>query len=196
MTDSSDITVLVVDDERDLADLYAVWLADAYAVETAYGGDEALERVDPSVDVVLLDRQMPGRSGEEVLAEIGDRGLDCSVAMVTATEPGFEVVDLGLSDYVTKPVMREELLSTVDALVTHRRGDSRLAELYSLRNKRSVLERHRTTAELDEHAGYQGLLRRMARLRSEVEDRPHRTADPASDRTLRRVDAASRGDGR
>ena len=34
-------TVLLVDDERDLADLYAAWLADEYEIRTAYGGEEA-----------------------------------------------------------------------------------------------------------------------------------------------------------
>ena len=52
-------TVLVVDDERDLADLYAAWLEMEYEVVTAYGGEEAIDTMDRSVDVALVDRLMP-----------------------------------------------------------------------------------------------------------------------------------------
>ncbi|TKX52052.1 response regulator, partial [Halorubrum sp. SS7] len=58
--------VLVVEDEPDLADLYAAWLGDEYRVRTAYGGREALDQLDETddeVDAILLDRRMPGLSG-------------------------------------------------------------------------------------------------------------------------------------
>ncbi|ESS07881.1 MAG: response regulator containing CheY-like receiver, AAA-type ATPase, and DNA-binding domain protein [uncultured archaeon A07HN63] len=53
-------TVLVVDDESDVADLYAYRLEDAFSVRTAYSGEEAIETVDETVDVILLDRRMAG----------------------------------------------------------------------------------------------------------------------------------------
>lgn len=58
--------VLVVEDEPDLADLYAAWLGDEYRVRTAYGGQEALDELDEAddeVDAILLDRRMPGFPG-------------------------------------------------------------------------------------------------------------------------------------
>ncbi len=79
--------VLVVEDEPDLADLYATWLRGEYRVRVAYGGREALEKLDDEVEVVLLDRRMPDLSGDEALKEIRERGFDCRVAMVTAVEP-------------------------------------------------------------------------------------------------------------
>lgn len=51
-------TVLIVEDEQALADLYADRLGEAYVVETAYDGREALEQLDEGIDVVLLDRRM------------------------------------------------------------------------------------------------------------------------------------------
>ena len=74
---STQPTILVVDDERQLADLYATWVGDDYAVRTAYDGQSALEQADEAVDVVLLDRHMPDLTGDEVLGRIRDRGLDC-----------------------------------------------------------------------------------------------------------------------
>lgn len=82
-----DPVVLVVDDEEDLANLYSQWLSDDYAVRTAYNGEQALERLDETVDVVLLDRRMPGLSGDDALNRIREREYDCRVAMVTAVDP-------------------------------------------------------------------------------------------------------------
>ena len=64
---SRDATVLVVDDEEAVADAYTAQLEGEYETRTAYSGKEALETVDDGVDIVLLDRRMPGRSGDEVL---------------------------------------------------------------------------------------------------------------------------------
>lgn len=67
-------TVLAVDDEPDLAELYRVYLDATYDVRIATGGEEALSMMDESVDVVLLDRRMPEMSGHEVLEAIRGKG--------------------------------------------------------------------------------------------------------------------------
>lgn len=69
--------VLIVDDDQDLADTYAVWLSDHCDVETAHSGVQARKMLDSDYDVVLLDRRMPGVPGDEVLEDIRQRGLDC-----------------------------------------------------------------------------------------------------------------------
>ncbi|PSP15165.1 DNA-binding protein, partial [Halobacteriales archaeon QH_10_67_13] len=86
-------TVLVVDDERDVADAYAAQLEEEFIVMTAYGGQQALDWIDASVDVVLLDRRMPDISGDEVLEKIHGRDLQARVAMVTAVDPDFDIID-------------------------------------------------------------------------------------------------------
>lgn len=161
--------VLVVEDEADLADLYAAWLGDSYRVRTAYGGREALDNLDAEVDIVLLDRRMPGLSGDDVLDVIQDRGLDCQVAMVTAVEPDFDVLGMGFDDYLVKPVARDELLETVENL--NRRGtyDSGVQELFSLASKKALLEAEKTDAELDENEEYGELTDRLETLREELD---------------------------
>jgi CheY-like chemotaxis protein len=67
MTRVDEGTVLVVDDEPQLAELYSMQLAEEYEVRTATGGPEALDLVDEEVDVALLDRRMPRMSGDELL---------------------------------------------------------------------------------------------------------------------------------
>ena len=110
--------VLVVEDEPDLADLYAAWLGDEYRVRTAYGGREALDELDEAdeVDAILLDRRMPGLSGDEVLTAVRDRGIDCRVAMVTAVEPDFDILEMGFDDYLVKPVSKDDLLGVVETM--------------------------------------------------------------------------------
>ena len=156
-------TVLVVEDEPDLADLYAEWLKDEYDVRTAYGGEAALE-----VDIVLLDRRMPDLSGDEVLDVIRERGIECRVSMVTAVEPDFDIVEMGFDDYLVKPVSREALKETVSNLLLRGEYDEGMQELFSLASKKALLESERGTAELEDHEEYQQLTDRIQELRSEL----------------------------
>jgi len=53
-------TILIVDDEADLAESYALRLDDRYETKIATSGGEALTKLGPDVDLVLLDRRMAG----------------------------------------------------------------------------------------------------------------------------------------
>lgn len=111
-----DATVLAVDDLREYLDVYEHRLGDEYEVRTAHGGEAALAAVDEDVDVVLLDREMPGVSGDDVLAAIREEGYDCRVAIVTANEPDEDVVGLGYDAYLRKPVSADDLTDVVERL--------------------------------------------------------------------------------
>lgn len=63
-------TVLIVEDEPTLAEIYGGWLSEAYNVTIETDGESALTHIDDEIDVVLLDRRMPGLSGDAVLSEI------------------------------------------------------------------------------------------------------------------------------
>jgi len=117
-------TILVVDDEENVAGSYALWLEGEYRVETATSGEEALDALDESVAVILLDRRMPGLSGSEVLEELREREFDCRVALVTAVDPDFHIVDPADFDaYLTKPVDRDDLVGAVESLLTRNSYD-------------------------------------------------------------------------
>jgi DNA-binding response OmpR family regulator len=135
----SEPTVLVVDDERGLADLYAIWLEDEYDVRTAYDGESALDALDESVDVVLLDRQMPDVSGDQVLETLHERGLDCSIAMVTAVEPELDIIDLGFDDYLRKPVEKSTLRDTVERLLRRSSYDETVQKYFAAARKHGLL---------------------------------------------------------
>lgn len=163
-------SVLVVDDEPDLADLYGAWLADKYEVRVAYDGDDALNHLDDDLDVVLLDRKMPGRSGDEVLEEIRDRNLDCRVALVTAVEPNFDILDMGFDDYIQKPIDIEGFRQVVDRLLARGTFDEQVQELYALASKRGTLEASKSRAELADNEAYAQLTVRIRHLRESVDE--------------------------
>ncbi|UIO99068.1 HalX domain-containing protein [Halobaculum sp. CBA1158] len=162
--------VFVVEDEPDLADLYAAWLGTDYDVRSAYGGHEALEELSDDIDVILLDRRMPGLSGDEVLDEVRDRGIDARVAMVTAVEPDFDIVAMGFDDYLVKPVTREALLDTVEGLYSRSAYDSRMQEFFAVSSKMAVLESEKGRAALEESEEYAELEARAAELREELDE--------------------------
>jgi len=157
-------TVLLVDDERDVVDVYALAFTDGdYTVLKAYSGEEALEQV-ADADVVLLDRRMPGLSGQDVLDEIRERGLDVRVAMVTAVDPDFDITDMAFDSYLTKPVSDEELRETVDELLTLAEYDQQVRDQFAVAEKIALLESEKTERELAESEEYQSLQERAATL--------------------------------
>ena len=170
MNASSAPKVLIVDDERNLADLHARWLEDVYRVGVAYHGDEAIDALDHSVEVVLLDRRMPGLSGDEVLEVVRERGYGCRVAMVTAVEPDFDILDMGFDDYLLKPVSFDELKATVDRLLTRNSYDEQVDEYARLLSKKATLETEKNRRQLEESRAFAELESRIERLGSNVDN--------------------------
>ena len=161
--------VLVVDDEKAVAELYAAWLETDHDVVCAHDGAQALELVDDSIDVVFLDRQMPARSGDEVLERLDDRGIRCRVVMVTAVDPGFDIVDIPFDDYLIKPVTREELTDAVDEMLARDTYDDQIQEYFALVSKKATLEALVDGFELAENDGYAEISRRVDELRRQVD---------------------------
>ncbi len=169
MTDDSPL-VLVVEDERDLAELYTTWLAESYRTRAVNDGYTALDELDDEVRVVLLDRRMPDFSGDEVLDAIRDRGLDCRVTMVTAVEPDIDVIDMGFDDYLVKPVSREELTGTVSNLLARDAYDEGVRRLFSLASKKALLESESPNLTPEDSEKYQQLLDDIEELRGDLDD--------------------------
>ncbi|MDR9381551.1 MAG: HalX domain-containing protein [Natronomonas sp.] len=179
MTDGTP-TVLVVDDESQLADLYATWLDDQYDVETAYGGPEAVETIDDRVDVALIDRLMPRLSGDDVVRCVREEGYGCRVAIVTAVEPDFGIIEMGFDEYVVKPVERRDITTVVGSLVTRTEYDEKLQEFFSLASKRAALQTEKSRHELEASVAYGELTAEFERLRRDLK----RTADEMTGRDL------------
>ncbi|MET9027357.1 response regulator transcription factor [Nocardia sp. NPDC004168] len=113
--------VLVVEDERLLADAIADGLRrHAMAVDVVYDGTAALERTGVhDYDVVVLDRDLPGVSGDEVCGTLIESGGSARILMLTAASAVAERVaglGLGADDYLTKPFAFAELVARIQAL--------------------------------------------------------------------------------
>lgn len=167
---SGDARVLVVDDERDVADVYALRLRDRFETRTAYGGEAALDAVDPDVDVVLLDRHMPDRSGDEVLEAIRERDLACRVIMLTAVDPDFDILEMPFDDYLCKPVQKADLVAAIEHQLAARRYDDRLAEYLEITAKLAVLEGEKPAATVRSDERVDELERRAAEIGTEMNE--------------------------
>ncbi|GIH66303.1 response regulator transcription factor [Microbispora siamensis] len=113
--------VLVAEDERMLADSIAEGLREeALAVDVAYDGDGALERVRVhDYDVLILDRDLPGTHGDDVCRALVAEAAQVRVLMLTAAadvRSRVEGLSLGADDYLPKPFAFEELVARVHAL--------------------------------------------------------------------------------
>jgi DNA-binding response OmpR family regulator len=115
------VRVLVVEDEAPLADAIARGLRrEGMAVDTAYDGDAGLEKaMITRYDVLVLDRDLPGRSGDEVCRRLTADGSLTRVLMLTAAGGLADRVaglELGADDYLGKPFAFAELVARVRAL--------------------------------------------------------------------------------
>ncbi len=113
--------VIVVEDERAMADAVARGLRrDGMAVDVAYDGDSGSEKLSfTRYDVAVLDRDLPGRSGDELCDEVLAAGATTRVLMLTASatlEDKVEGLSRGADDYLAKPFDFPELVARVRAL--------------------------------------------------------------------------------
>ncbi|WP_415382802.1 response regulator [Halosimplex sp. TS25] len=177
MTSQERAVVLIVDDEPAVTDSYAAHVREHHTVRTAYSGEAALSELDEAVDVVLLDRRMPDIVGDDVLETIRERGLDARVAMVTAVDADFDIVDMEFDDYVVKPVSGEELLETIDRLLRCTEYERALREYYRVTRTYVALKSTKDRAELDGSDEFQRLESRRAELRDSLTSAADRLAD-------------------
>jgi DNA-binding response OmpR family regulator len=110
--------ILVIEDQDDLAALYAKTLERAgYSVTNAFSGEEGIAEFDDSgADCILLDMTLPEMNGTSVLAEL--RRTDAQIPVIvitgeTSTETRRECERLGVTAYLAKPPVYEEVLAAV-----------------------------------------------------------------------------------
>lgn len=135
--------ILLVDDDPIVVESLAAFLAQqGYETATATDGSEAMGLLDDAVDsdgqpynLVITDVNMPRTDGVDLLRQIGRRHASTVVIMVTGygtIESAVEAVKLGAFDYLTKPLIDEELLLCVGKAL---RQQALLAENVDLKNQ-------------------------------------------------------------
>jgi DNA-binding response OmpR family regulator len=144
--------ILVVEDETGIADFLERGLsAEGFGVTVAADGIEGeklgLER---NVDLVVLDRMLPGKDGIEVLRSLRRRRPGLPVILLTAkaeVDDRVEGLELGATDYVTKPFSFEELLARIRAHLRNSSAESD-TRLEAAGIKLDLLTREATRGEL------------------------------------------------
>jgi two-component system nitrogen regulation response regulator NtrX len=127
--------VLVVDDVRPMAEQYAYDLKrrGGYEVLTAGSGEDALEIITREApDCVVLDLEMPGMDGFEVLRLLGRRGVETPVIVYTGTgnfDRCIQAVRLGAAGFVDKSEPMERIVREIETVLERRRLETEVRTL-------------------------------------------------------------------
>ena len=149
--------ILVVEDEKDLADLLSYNLSrEGYSVDIATTGAAALDRIkERKPDLVLLDLMLPDVPGTDVCRRVKGDPLTSHIPVVMVTARAEEIdrivgFELGADDYVTKPFSVRELLLRVKAILRRdRAGSPQAAPNGVVRSGRLSVDLERHRAEVD-----------------------------------------------
>lgn len=125
--------ILIVEDDRILAQTIEQILKSKYDIDHAYDGEEGLLYAQQNIyDVIILDLMMPVMDGYTMLSELRKKKIITPVLIVTAKDglddklKGFR---LGADDYIVKPFNKDELLARIEAIIrrtTGNYGDNKL----------------------------------------------------------------------
>ena len=113
--------LLIVEDEKEICDTVAKSLYHAgYEVDTCYDGEEALECIlTENYDLIVLDLNLPGMDGMEILKELRQRNEETKVLILSARGQivdKVEGLDAGANDYMEKPFHLQELEARIRSL--------------------------------------------------------------------------------
>ena len=132
MPDEKDL-VLIVDDDEDVRKmLYKVIRSNGIDAETAQSGEEALQKVSADrYDLILLDVNMGGMDGFEVVETLRSRGIKTPIIIVSGRKEDYDTLyglDIGADDYITKPFNPVTLGAKVKALIRRSRTHTAAAD--------------------------------------------------------------------
>lgn len=113
--------ILLVDDEKDIVDICQTYFEyEGYTVTTASNGEEALQHLNDSIDLIVLDIMMPELNGYDVVKEMKQRQLDIPFIYLSAKTQEQDTIyalTLGADDYMTKPFSPRELVLRANNLL-------------------------------------------------------------------------------
>ena len=128
MAAQKDLVLIVDDDESVQSVLYKVICSNGVDAKIASSGEEALEMInDHSFDMILLDVNMRGMDGFEVVKTVRDRGFNMPIMIVSGRQEDYDTLyglDIGADDYVTKPFNPVVLGAKVKALIRRSKGSN------------------------------------------------------------------------
>ncbi|MBR5559118.1 MAG: response regulator transcription factor [Oscillospiraceae bacterium] len=128
MAESKDIVLIVDDDQAVQSVLYKVICSNGFDAKVASSGEQALELVSGNhFDLILLDINMHGIDGFEVIRVLRERGIQIPIIIVSGRQEDYDTLyglDIGADDYVTKPFNPVILGAKVKALIRRSKSNS------------------------------------------------------------------------
>lgn len=161
--------ILIIEDERDTANLYQDYLSEDYSTKLATSGEQALEKLTPDIDLILLDLNLPRMNGEEVL-EMIERGevnhSDPRIVILTTREPTDDVLKYPIDKYRMKPIYRDDLHNVIDDITLQNEFHCISKTLFQKRSKRNALNQAGKT----DTETYRNLLSTIEELEAELKN--------------------------
>lgn len=160
--ESSANQVLVVEDDKNQADLYGKWLEN-YEVKNNKIDDIHEESEEETV-AVLLDRELEGKKSRNYLKYLN--AIDLPVIILTGLEPGLEIAEMEIQDYIVKPVSKEVLRQKIKEMevLKDKNEDEKLRR--SLKSRKEILESRIANKKLENSEKYEALKRQLEELES------------------------------
>ncbi|MDC9588580.1 MULTISPECIES: envelope stress response regulator transcription factor CpxR [Xenorhabdus] len=125
--------ILLVDDDRELTSLLKELLEmEGFNIVIAHNGEQALQCIDSSIDLLLLDIMMPRKNGIETLKELRSQRHKIPVIMLTARGSDLDRVlglELGADDYLPKPFNDRELVARIRAILRRSNWSEKQSEI-------------------------------------------------------------------
>lgn len=141
--------ILIVDDEKGIVDAISyAFRKEGYIVETAYNGEDALNKLSSfQPNVIILDVMMPKMSGFEVCKKINNRN-ELGIILLTAKNDIVDKVlglELGADDYITKPFDIRELVARVKSILRRleKNSDKQQIQKIEIRNLLIILQQRK-----------------------------------------------------
>lgn len=135
-------TILIIEDDQNIHEmLKTLLMQNGYEIKSAYSGTEALLVHDQTVDLIILDLMLPGKSGEEIICEL-KQIHDVPVIVTSALsdlDKKLNLFELGADDYVTKPFSNDELLARIKVhLRNNQKGEEEIIHAGDLELNRKM----------------------------------------------------------
>jgi DNA-binding response OmpR family regulator len=112
--------ILIADDNKEIREIVSVLLeSEGYTILEAIDGEDAVNKVDESIDLIILDVMMPVKSGFKACVEIREKTSAPILLLTAKTQDSDKCMGFssGCDDYLAKPFSYTELVSRVKALL-------------------------------------------------------------------------------
>jgi DNA-binding response OmpR family regulator len=161
--------ILIIEDERDTANLYRNYLEDDYCTTLATSGEQAINELDQSIDLILLDLNLPRMNGKEVIETIENDEVehtDPRIIILTTRDPTANILEYPIDKYKMKPIYRDDLHSLINDIALQNKFQHLTKRLFQKRSKRNALNQAGKT----DTETYRELLNAIDELEAQAEE--------------------------